>query len=89
MKFNIKSKYVILKIEEKAKVDLYHLIDLENGDKVTVVGVKADEPLKSLDVVKVHLSVNIKTQRVETKDDGVKYLPIASTFLSSVKKVQA
>ncbi|WP_460266406.1 hypothetical protein, partial [Bacillus luti] len=66
MKFIIKNNYAILKVEEKAKVNLYHLIDLDTGDKVTALGVKTDTELKNLDVVSVSLSLSVKTERIET-----------------------
>ncbi|GAB6485861.1 hypothetical protein [Bacillus luti] len=87
MKFIIKNNYAILKVEEKAKVNLYHLIDLDTGDKVTALGVKTDTELKNLDVVSVSLSLSVKTERIETKKDGLKYLQVANTFVSKIEKV--
>jgi hypothetical protein len=89
MKFIIVKRYAILKVEEKAKVDLYHLIDLDSGDKVTAVGVKADTPLNNLDLVDVKLSLTLKTERVETKKDGVKFLQVTNIFVSEILKVVA
>jgi hypothetical protein len=87
MKFIIEKRYAVLKVEEKAKVDLYHLIDLDSGDKVTAVGVKTDDVLSNLDLVDVKLSLTVKTERIDTKKDGVKYLQIANTFVSEIQKV--
>ncbi|MBX4164449.1 hypothetical protein [Priestia megaterium] len=89
MKFIIEKRYAILKVEEKVKVDLYHLIDLDSGDKVTAVGVKADGALNNLDVVDVKLSLTLKTERVETKKDGVKFLQVTNIFVSEIQKVTA
>lgn len=89
MKFTIKEKYAVLKIEEKPTVDLYHLINLDTGDKVTTLGFKSGEQLKSLDVIEVTLNLDVKTKRIETKDGGFKYLPVANTFISTLKKVKA
>ncbi|WP_460266410.1 hypothetical protein, partial [Bacillus luti] len=63
------------------------LIDLDTGDKVTALGVKTDTELKNLDVVSVSLSLSVKTERIETKKDGLKYLQVANTFVSKIEKV--
>ena len=89
MKFIIKEQYAVLKVEEKSKNDLYHLIDLETGDKVTTLGFKSSEQFERLDLIEVNLVVDIKTKRIETKDDGFKFFPVATTYISGLKKVKA
>lgn len=88
MKFNIEKQYALLKVEEKAKVDLYHLIDLDNGDKVTALGAKSEEKLNQLDVAAVTLTLNINTEKVGTGDNS-KYLQVAKIFISKIEKVKA
>lgn len=88
MKFNVEKQYALLKVEEKAKVDLYHLIDLDNGDKVTALGVKSEEKFNQLDVAAVTLTLNINTEKVGTGDNS-KYLQVAKIFISKIEKVKA
>lgn len=87
MKFTIEKSFMVLKVDPKEKVDLYTLIDLENGDKTTSVGNKCLEDLKQFDVVKVTIAINVKQEKIETKKDGDKYLQLANIFISSVEKV--
>ena len=87
MKYIIEKNYMVLKVDKKAKVDLYTLIDLEQGDKVTAVGVKCEEELKHLDVVHAVIALTVKTEKVTTKKDGDKYIQTANTFVSSIEKV--
>jgi len=89
MKFQIEKNYAVLKIEEKKNADLYSLIDLDSGDKITSIGVKSDEKIKPLEIVSITLSLVVKTERVETKDKGFKYFNVANTFVSEVKKVRS
>ena len=87
MKYIIEKNYMILKVVQKEKVDLYTLIDLDEGDKVTAVGVKCEEELKRLDVVSVVISLTVKTEKITTKKDGDKYIQVANTFVSAIEKV--
>lgn len=88
MKFNIERKYAVLKVETKAKVDLYHLIDLDSGDKISALGVKTDDVFQQLDLVSVKLTLNVNSERVGT-GDNVKYLQVARTFISEIDRVKA
>lgn len=87
MKFNLEKTYAILKIEEKSKVDLYHLIDLHTGDKVTALGVKSEEKLNQLDVATVILTMSVNTEMVGTGDNK-QYLQVAKIFVSEIRKVK-
>lgn len=87
MKFIIEKNFMVLKVEEKAKFDLYTLIDLEQGDKVTAIGAKAKEKISKMDVVAAVINVTLKSEKFETKKDGDKYVQTANTFVSDVQKV--
>lgn len=84
MKFVIEKNYMILKVDEKAKVDLYTLIDLEDGTKITAIGAKSEDELKRLDVVAATITLNVKAEK-----KGEEYLQTVSTFVSKVEKVTA
>lgn len=78
---------MVLKVDQKDKVDLYTLIDLDTGDKTTSVGSKCTEELKQLDIVRVSMAINVKQEKIETKKDGDKYFQVANVFISSVEKL--
>ena len=88
MKFEINKKFIVLKADEKATVNLYTLIDVESGDKVVSIGTK--EPgLSSRDLVDVIISIRTQNEKIETKNDGVKYVETLNTFVSKISKVKA
>ncbi|MFU8692669.1 hypothetical protein ACNA6I_22865 [Rossellomorea sp. FS2] len=87
MKFEIEKKYLVLKVEEKANVNLYTLIDNETGDKVVSIGVK-EKSIKNFDFSKVLITIRTQTEKFETKN-GVKYVEVLNTFVSKIEKVQS
>lgn len=88
MKFEINKKFILLKADEKSTVNLYTLIDIESGDKFISIGTK--EPgLMSRDLVDVIISIRTQNEKIETKNDGVKYVESLNTFVSKISKVKA
>lgn len=87
MKYIVEKNFMVLKVDQKDKVDLYTLIDLESGDKTTAVGNKSPQELNQLDIVRVSITINVKQEKIETKNEGDKYIQLANVFVSSVKKL--
>lgn len=87
MQFEINKKFILLKVEEKSKVNLYTLIDNESGDKVVAVGVKNNN-FVMLDRVDVTLSFKTQNQKFDTKNDGVKFVETLNVFVSRISKVK-
>ena len=88
MKFDINKQFIVLKVDEKATVNLYTLIDAESGDKVVSIGVK-EGSLSNRDLVDATLSIRTQNEKFETKNDGVKYVETLNTFVSKISKVKA
>jgi len=87
LKIDIKKRFILLNVIEKATVSLYTLIDSETGDKCVSIGVKEDN-LNNRDLVDVTLSLRTQREKVDTKNDGVKYFEVLNTFVSQIEKVK-
>lgn len=88
MKFTISKNYILVKTEEKEKVNRYTLVDNETYEKITTIGVKPNVNIEERALVKAEISVRIKNERLELKNNEKKYLEIASLFISSIEKVK-
>ena len=86
MRFLIEKNYMVLLVEEKAKSNLYTLIDLDNGDKVKALGVKSK--VEKMQIVKTTLNLVVKNERFETKE-GMKYVNALSMFIETIEQVKS
>lgn len=86
MKLNIERIYIVLKVEEKKTVNLYTLVDAENGDKIVSIGVK-EADVKELDLVNATITFKSENERINT-GEGVKYVEVLNTFVAKVSKVK-
>ncbi|MEK0086176.1 hypothetical protein [Benzoatithermus flavus] len=80
-------KFLVAKIEEKANVNLYTLLDLDNFDKITTIGVKAD--VKEREVVETKIRISLK--RLSFKDEKGQqiWVDVADTFLVDIRREDA
>ncbi|EEM91481.1 hypothetical protein BK749_01600 [Bacillus thuringiensis serovar vazensis] len=87
MKFIIQGRYVVAKIEEKGKVDLYTLIDSKRYDKMVIIGNKVKD-VKVWDSVDAEIDLRIIPERIETIDGKTVFVNAANSFLRHLKKVE-
>mgnify|MGYP001191716681 CR=1 FL=1 len=81
-------KFLVAKIEEKTNVNLYTLLDLDNYDKLTTIGIKSDD-VKEREVVEAKIRISFK--RLSFKDDkqGQVWVDVADTFVVDIRRDNA
>jgi hypothetical protein len=81
-------KFLVAKIEEKTNVNLYTLLDLDNFDKITTIGVKVDD-VKEREVVEAKIRISLK--RLSFKDEKGQqiWVDVADTFLVDIRREDA
>ncbi|MCY7499156.1 MULTISPECIES: hypothetical protein [Bacillus] len=82
MKFTIQGYYVIAKVEEKGKVNLYTLLDEVRFEKIVLIGNKV-EGIEGLDLVEAEIDLTIKAERKKL------FINNANLFLRNLSKVEA
>ncbi|CAM4361850.1 MULTISPECIES: hypothetical protein [Bacillus cereus group] len=88
MKFTINKKFILAKVEEKEKVNLYTLVDNDNYEKMTAIGVKSESKIEERSLVEAEVSIRTQSERFELKNNEKKYVEVASFFVSSIQKVK-
>lgn len=88
MKFAINKKYILVKVEEKEKVNLYTLVDNETYEKVRTIGVKPELKIEERSLVEVEINIRIESERFDLKNNEKKFVEVASLFITSIKKVK-
>ncbi|PYH25275.1 hypothetical protein US8_03938 [Bacillus altitudinis] len=82
MKFTIQGYYVVAKVEEKGKVNLYTLLDEVRFEKIVLIGNKV-EGIEGLDLVEAEIYLTIKAERKKL------FINNANLFLRNLSKVEA
>ncbi|QIZ40512.1 hypothetical protein BHV55_01950 [Bacillus sp. RZ2MS9] len=88
MKFTIQGRYVVAKVEEKGKVNLYTLLDSNRFEKMVLIGNKV-EGINNLDLIEAGIDLTIKAERIETAEGKTVFINTANSFLRSIQKVEA
>ncbi|HEF5239114.1 hypothetical protein [Bacillus mobilis] len=88
MKFTLTKKFILAKVEEKTKMNLYYLLDLENYDKTVVLGARIDETFEERSIVEVDIDMRIQNQRFDLMNGEKKYTDTVSMFLSSIRQTK-
>jgi hypothetical protein len=84
MKFTLTKKFILGKIDEKNKANIYYLLDTETLDKTVLFGAKIPETFEERSVVEVDIDMRIQNQRFDLVNGEKKYTDTASMFLSSL-----
>ncbi|HFK1501364.1 hypothetical protein [Bacillus cereus] len=88
MKFTINKKFILAKVEEKEKINLYTLVDNDNYEKITTIGVKPELKIEERSLVEAEVSIRTQSERFELKNNEKKYVEVASFFVSKIQKVK-
>jgi hypothetical protein len=88
MKFTLTKKFILGKIDEKNKANIYYLLDTETLDKTVLLGAKIPELFEERSVVEVDIDMRIQNQRFDLVNGEKKYTDTASMFLSAIRKVK-
>ncbi|MFA1512446.1 hypothetical protein ACDN41_24745 [Priestia aryabhattai] len=88
MKFTIQGYYVVAKVEEKGKVNLYTLLDEVRFEKIVLIGNKV-EGIEGLDLVEAEIDLTIKAERIEAAEGKKLFINNANLFLRNLRKVEA
>jgi hypothetical protein len=88
MKFTLTKKFILGKIDEKNKANIYYLLDTETLDKTVLFGAKIPETFEERSVVEVDIDMRIQNQRFDLVNGEKKYTDTASMFLSAIRKVK-
>ncbi|GAB6621266.1 hypothetical protein [Bacillus paranthracis] len=88
MKFTLTKKFILGKIDEKNKANIYYLLDTETLDKTVLLGAKIPETFEERSVVEVDIDMRIQNQRFDLVNGEKKYTDTASMFLSAIRKVK-
>jgi hypothetical protein len=88
MKFTLTKKFILGKIDEKNKANIYYLLDTETLDKTVLFGAKIPETFEERSVVEVDIDMRIQNQRFDLVNGKKKYTDTASMFLSAIRKVK-
>ncbi|AUO12205.1 hypothetical protein [Priestia megaterium] len=86
MKFIVQGSYVVAKIEEKEKVNLYTLLDNKRYEKIILIGNKV-KGIKIWDIVDAEIDLKIVSERIETIEGKTIFVNTANSFLKSMKKM--
>ncbi|AYV69392.1 hypothetical protein C2I06_22495 [Niallia circulans] len=86
MKFSIQQRYILARIEEKGKVNLYTLLDSKRYEKMVLIGNKVDG-VKTWDLVDAEIDLTLKVERIETLEGKTIFVNIANSFLRNLQKV--
>ncbi|HFJ9332378.1 TPA: hypothetical protein ACGW5B_005889, partial [Bacillus paranthracis] len=65
MKFTLTKKFILGKIDEKNKANIYYLLDTETLDKTVLLGAKIPETFEERSVVEVDIDMRIQNQRFD------------------------
>lgn len=87
MVFTITKKFILAKVEEKKKSNLYHILDTETHAKSVVIGIKTDEEIKELTIVEADIDVRIQKEKFDLITGEKKYKDTATLFLTSIRSV--
>lgn len=87
MRFTVKKKFLVAKIDEKTKVNLYTLLDTDNFDKFIAVGTKETDVVEK-DTAEVEISVSLTNERFVLSNGETRFLDVANKFVSSIQKVK-
>lgn len=87
MKFTIKKTFLLAKVDEKAKVNLYTLLDVETFDKVIVIGTK-DTDVVEKDTVQAEISFSLTNEKLILSTGETRYVDVAQKFVTSIGKVK-
>ncbi|HFK1501377.1 TPA: hypothetical protein ACGXMW_005835 [Bacillus paranthracis] len=88
MKFTINKKFILVRVEEKEKVNRYTLVDNETCQKVQTIGVKPENKIEERSLVEAEVTVRLQSERFELKNNEKKFVEVANLFISSIKKVK-
>lgn len=85
MKFVISKRFILGKVEQKSSVNLYTFLDLDTLDKFVSIGGQFKD-LQERESYDVEIVIRMSPERFETKQGEKKYLDVANTFISNIKK---
>lgn len=87
MIFKITKSFILGKVEEKNKANIYYLLDTETLDKTVVLGIKTEEVFQERSIVEVDIDMRIQKERFNLINGEKKYADTVSMFLSAIRKV--
>ncbi|KZD56530.1 hypothetical protein [Bacillus cereus] len=88
MIFTITKKFILAKVEEKQKCNMYTLLDTENHNKSVIFGLKTDEVFETLKVVEIDMDMRIQNERLTLQNGEKVYKDTATMFVKSIRKVK-
>ncbi|BCD33086.1 hypothetical protein BC30102_p122 (plasmid) [Bacillus cereus] len=87
MKFVINKKFMVAKIDEREKVNLYTLLDVDTFEKFISIGTKTIEDIEERVIVEAEISIRTYPERFALKTGETKFVETINTFVTELKKV--
>ncbi|CAM4357088.1 hypothetical protein BAQ46_15960 [Bacillus paranthracis] len=88
MMFTITKKFILAKVEEKQKCNMYTLLDTENHNKSVLFGAKTEEIFEELKVVEIDMNVRIQNEKFTLYNSEKVYKDTATMFVTDIRKVK-
>ncbi|RYI24972.1 hypothetical protein EVU96_25275 [Bacillus infantis] len=88
MKFTIKKKFMLAKIDEKEKVNLYTLLDTDTFEKFTSIGTKVLKNIEERTIVEAEVTIRTSPENFILKSGETKWVETCNTFITELKAVK-